>query len=76
MDPALKKQIIAVAVGLATGVLGTYALVWRDVSVIRSELTHIKDDVSVIQKFISDDDPKAFIEAKNRIREEHAKDKQ
>jgi hypothetical protein len=75
MDPALKKQIIAAAIGLVTGVLGTYAMVWRDVAVIKSEISHIQADVSVIQTFIANDDPKAFIAAKNAIKD-HVEGKQ
>lgn len=70
MNPDLKKQMIAAAIGLATGIIGTYAMVWRDVAVIKAEIAHIQNDVSLIQKFISDDDPKAFIAAKDAIREQ------
>jgi hypothetical protein len=74
MDPALRKQLVAAAIGLATGILTTYAMVWRDVGVIKVELAHIKSDISVIQMFISNDDPRAFAAAKSIIREEHKKD--
>jgi hypothetical protein len=74
MSPDTKKQVVAAAIGLATGILGTYAMVWRDVAVIRSEMQHIQGDISVIQMFISNDDPRAYIAAKNAIREEHVKD--
>ena len=75
MDPELKKRIISVSIGLIVGIVGTYTMVWRDVSVIKSEIVHIQSDISVIQMFISNDDPRAFIAAKNRIRQDHEEDK-
>lgn len=75
MNPDTRKQLVAAALGLATGVLGTYAMVWRDVAVIRAELYHIKQDISVIQLFIANDDPRAFQAAKSVIREDHAEDR-
>ena len=70
-----KRQIISAAVGMGVGILGTYALVWRDVAVIKAEISHIQADVAIIQRFISDDDPKSFIAAKEQIRSEHDRDK-
>lgn len=75
MNADLRKQLIAAAIGLATGVFSTYALVWRDVAVIMARLSHIEADVAVIQRFIADDDPKAFIAAKEAIRKDHTTDK-
>ena len=70
-----KRHIISAAVGMGVGILGTYALVWRDVAVIKAEISHIQADVAIIQRFISDDDPKSFIAAKEQIRSEHDRDK-
>jgi hypothetical protein len=66
----IKKQLIPTLVGAGLGILTTYALVWRDVAVIKSEIQHIQQDVALIQKFIAEDDPKEFITAKNAIRED------
>jgi hypothetical protein len=66
----IKKQLIPTLVGAGLGILTTYALVWRDVAVIKSEIQHIQQDVALIQKFIAEDDPKEFIAAKNAIRED------
>jgi hypothetical protein len=76
MNPELKKQIITALLGIAFGVLGTYALVWRDVAVIKAEMSHIKQDVNIIQLFISNDDPRAYIAAKNAIKKDHVEDNQ
>jgi len=75
MPTDLRKQIITVLVGIAAGVLSTWALVWRDVAVIKAEIQHIQTDVSTIQRFIVNDDPKAFLAAKEQIREDHKTDK-
>lgn len=74
MNADLKKQVITAVIGLTVGILSTYTLVWRDVAVIMARLGHIEGDVSVIQKFIADDDPKGFIKAKDTIRKDHAED--
>jgi hypothetical protein len=76
MSKEIRNQLVAAALGLGVGVLGTYAMVWRDVAVIKAELSHIKEDVNTIQKFIADDDPRAWLAAKDAIRAEHAKDNQ
>jgi hypothetical protein len=68
MDPAIKKQILSAVIGLAVGVISTYAMVWRDVAVIRTEIGHIQSDIAVIQTFIANDDPREFIKAKETIR--------
>jgi hypothetical protein len=74
MNADLKKQLITALIGLAVGVGSTYTLVWRDVAVIMARLGHIEGDVAVIQKFIADDDPKAYIAAKDHIRTDHHND--
>jgi hypothetical protein len=76
ISPEIRKQILSAVLGLAVGILGTYAMVWRDVAVIKSEMSHIQQDISVIQMFISNDDPRAYIAAKNAIKEDHEKDKE
>jgi hypothetical protein len=71
----IKKHLIPAIVGAGLGILTTYALVWRDTAVIKAELIHIREDISLIQQFVSDDDPRSFMAAKNKIRKEREADR-
>jgi len=70
----LRDKLIFSASGLLVGILTSYLAMMRDVAVIKEAMSHLKQDISVIQMFIASDDPKAWLEAKNKIREEHSKD--
>lgn len=65
MSKSLKDKLLGASIGLASGVLGTGLLVWRDVSVLKSDVAHIERDIDVIQRFITDD--KDFQGAKDEI---------
>ena len=73
MSPETKKQLVSAAIGLVVGMGSTYAMVWRDVAVIKVRLDSMAGDIRVIQMFISNDDPRAFIAAKNQIKKDAQK---
>lgn len=72
MSPEIRKLLAASLLSAVAGALGTFAFVWRDVAVIHAELAHIREDVQLIQTFVSSDDPKAWMAAKARIKADRA----
>lgn len=68
MTPELRKLVLTSLLSVALGAASTFVFVWRDMAVVRAELAHIREDVSLIQTFVSNDDPRAWMAAKARIK--------
>ena len=73
-DVVCDCNFVIALISALLGVCGTFLFVWRDMAVIKSEMVHIRQDVALIQTFIANDDPKAFIAAKAGIHAELKKD--
>lgn len=73
MSAELKRLLAASLLSALAGALTTFALVWRDMAVVKAELAHIREDVSLIQTFVAEDNKAAWMAAKARIREDRTK---
>lgn len=74
MTPELRKLLAASVLSALAGALSTFAFVWRDMAVVRAELGHIREDVQLLQAFVAEDDKRAWMAAKAKIRQHHDED--
>jgi len=51
MSPALKTRMQDVAVGAVAGALAVGLTIWRDVSVLKVEMEHVRKDLTVLSQF-------------------------
>lgn len=64
----LKKQALATLLGLAVGIASTFVFVWRDMAVLKAEMTYVRADLALVSEFIASDDPQRWLAAKAKLR--------
>lgn len=52
MSKELRDKLIYAALGLALGLVTSYAAMWRDVAVIKVEQAHMSHDLALVRRFI------------------------
>jgi hypothetical protein len=62
-----EKLIDAIVPAILLAVLGAALAMWRDVAVMKTEVTHMKEDVALVRKFIVSPDKKVYTEAKEEL---------
>lgn len=70
MSKELRDKLIYAGLGLALGLVTSYAAMWRDLAVIKVQQEHMIQDIAHVRSFITSPDPRVFREAQRALKDD------